>query len=88
MQNTIYFEMSNKVVLIAEHGRLCSLGIILFSVLCEYRQYSPQNLHRIKNIWNMFFTTSIYVSYLLTHSMVQSPLESNWFAASPEIPRI
>ena len=27
-------------------------------------------------------------SYLLTHSMVQSPWEANWFAASQEIPYI
>jgi len=42
MQNTIYIEMSYKVVLIAEQGRLCSLGISLFSVLCEYRQFMEE----------------------------------------------
>ena len=30
----------------------------------------------------------ITVTYLLTYSMVQSPWEANWFAASQEIPRI
>ena len=28
------------------------------------------------------------ITYLLTHSTVQSPWEGNWFAASQEIPRI
>ena len=43
---------------------------------------------RILNVyWNIFFA-SIH-TYLLTHSMVQSPSwEANWFAASQEIPRI
>ena len=35
------------------------------------------------------FSFVSYVTYLLTHSMVQSPsCEANWFAASQEIPRI
>ena len=34
-------------------------------------------------------TTYVFLVYLLTQSMVQSPsLEANWFAASEEIPRI
>jgi hypothetical protein len=39
MQNTIYFEVSYKIVFIAGYGRLCSFGISLLFVLCEYRQF-------------------------------------------------
>ena len=34
------------------------------------------------------YTDSTSFPYLLTYSMVQSPWEANWFAASQEIPRI
>ena len=35
------------------------------------------------------FKGCLYITYLLTYSMVQSPSwEANWFAASQEIPRI
>jgi len=36
-----------------------------------------------------FYHLDLYMTYLLTHSMVQSPSsDANWFAASQEIPRI
>ena len=38
---------------------------------------------------DFFVQISVWVTYLLTYSMVQSPSwEANWFAASQEIPRI
>ena len=39
MQNSIHFEMSYKVVFITGHRSLCSFGISLPFVLCEYRQF-------------------------------------------------
>jgi len=43
----------------------------------------------VTEIYNRTLHLLIYLTYLLTYSMVQSPYwEANWFAASQEIPRI
>ena len=43
-------------------------------------EYTEQNIHNNKNTY--------ILTYLLTYYMVQRPWETNWFAASLEIPRI
>ena len=45
-------------------------------------------LTRIYEVHSVFFFRAKDFEYLLTYSMVQSPWEANWFAASQEIPRI
>jgi len=39
-------------------------------------------------VYVVYTIQSMIIVYILTYSMVQSPWEANWFAASQEIPRI
>ena len=43
---------------------------------------------KLRNRWMWVVNLTFWPLYLLTYSMVQSPWEANWFAASQEIPRI
>ena len=61
-----------KILACLEEGRRATKNIKIFGALLKIQNGYLPNTNQM----------------LLTYSMVQSPREANWFAASQEIPRI
>jgi len=58
-------------------------------IFCSNIMPQPQKIEGTIFLGYFKFCEPCLLTYLLTHSMVQSPSwEANWFAASREIPRI